>query len=129
MGFKFSDKPISPTELCALYASVNDRRASDETMLSGAWENSTVRVAAFDGDRLAGLARGLSDGHTTLFVCDLLVHPVYQGQGLAAELMRRLCKPHEGIYQTILITDPETIPFYTKLGFMHWESACLKMHP
>ncbi|MBC8367574.1 GNAT family N-acetyltransferase [bacterium] len=129
MKIEFSPKPISGKELCALYASVNDRRASDEVMLSGAWENSNVRVAAWDGDRLAGLARGLSDGHTTLYVCDLLVHPVYQGQGLAAELMRQLCKPHEDIYQTVLITDPETIPFYKKLGFMHWESACLKMRP
>lgn len=129
MNFQFKVDALPADKLCALYASVNDRRGSDETMLSGAWENSNVRVAAFDGDRLAGLARGLSDGHTTLFVCDLLVHPVYQGQGLAAELMQRLCKPHEDIYQTILITDPETIPFYTKLGFMHWESACLKMKP
>ncbi len=127
MGFKFSDKSISGDELCALYASVKDRRAGDEAMLLGAWENSNVRVAAWDGDRLTGLARGLTDDHTTLYVCDLLVHPEFQGQGLAGELMRRLMEPFEDIYQVALMTDPETIPFYEKLGFFHWPNACMKM--
>jgi GNAT superfamily N-acetyltransferase len=125
--FSFSDAPLSANELCELYGSVKDQRARNEGMLLGAWENSHPRTAARVEGRLAGLARGITDKQTTLYICDLLVHPDFQGQGLAAELIRRLCEPFEDIYQTVLMTDPETIPFYEKLGFFHWPSGCMKM--
>ncbi len=128
MEIDFFDGDISAAELCELYASVRDQRAVDAAMLSGAWKNSNPRVAARVDGRLAGLARAITDGHTTLYVCDLLVHPDFQGRGLAGQLMDRLCEPLGTIYQTVLLTDPETIPFYEKQGFVHWTSACMRMN-
>ncbi len=128
MKIEFVDTGLVSDELVELYASVKDQRAVDARMLLGAWENSSPRVAARVEGRLAGLARGITDGHTTLFVCDLLVHPDFQGRGLAAELIGRLCEAVGSIYQTVLITDPETVPFYEKQGFFHWPSACMRMN-
>jgi GNAT superfamily N-acetyltransferase len=116
-------------ELRALYRSVSDRRAEFPDLIKGAWSGAEAVVTAREDGELIGLARAISDGATTLFVCDLMVEPARQKRGIGAELMRRLVAPYEGIYQTVLLTDPETIPFYEKLGYLRWTSACLKMNP
>jgi len=115
-------------ELVSLYESVGDQRFRYPEIIAGAWRHSTNSVTVRRNGELVGLARGLSDFHTTFFICDLLVRPEQQGRGLGSKLMRKLMASQGRIYQTVLLTDPGTIPFYSKLGFMHWESACLKMH-
>jgi len=119
---------VTAGELAELYASVDDQRHRFPDALQGAWLESDLTVTAREGDRLVGLARAITDRHTTLYVCDILVRPDRQRRGIGTELMRRVVAPHERIYQIVLITDPETLPFYARLGYMQWESACLKMH-
>ncbi len=123
-----ADDSAGIEELVSLYASVNDHRHRYSDMLKGAWQYSDLSVTARKSGELVGLARGITDRHTTLFVCDCLVRPEFQRRGIGGELMRRLIAPYRGIYQVVLLTDPETLSFYRKLGYMHWESACLKMH-
>ena len=122
------DGVVESGELTALYRSVGDQRHLFPDMLKSAWRNSSAVVTVRDDGELIGLARGLTDRGTTLFICDVLVHPDHQKRGIGSELMRRLVQPYEDIYQIVLLTDPETLPFYRKLGYMHWESAALKMN-
>lgn len=124
----YSADTVDAGELAGLYASVDDQRHRFPEALHGAWLESDLTVTARDGDRLVGLARAITDRHTTLYVCDVLVHPDWQRRGIGTELMRRVVAPHERIYQIALITDPEILPFYARLGYMQWESACLRMH-
>jgi GNAT superfamily N-acetyltransferase len=124
-----SDARVESDEMVALYRSVGDHRHKYREVIKGAWSHSSLNVIARIDGVLVGMARGLTDRNTTFFVCDLMVHPDHQGEGIGTELLDRLTAPYRDIYQTILLTDPETIPFYKKLGFIHWESACLKMHP
>jgi len=122
------DGVVESNELTALYGSVGDQRHNFPNMLKSAWRNSDLVVTVRAGGELIGLARGLTDRSTTLFVCDVMVHPDHQKQGIGSELMRRLVAPFRNIYQIVLLTDPETLPFYRKLGYMHWDSAALQMH-
>ena len=124
-----SGSAVEIGELVGLYASVGDRRSHYPDMIRSAWAGADHSVTARRDGKLIGMARGITDGATTLYVCDVLVDSDDQRQGVGSELMRRLIEPYRQIYQIALLTDPGTIPFYEKLGYLHWESACMKMTP
>jgi GNAT superfamily N-acetyltransferase len=122
------DARVGIDELVQLYRAVEDPRYRFPELLKTAWGHSDQCVTARREGKLIGMARGITDRGTTFFVCDVLVQPEHQRKGIGRELMRRLVEPYRDIYQIVLITDPDILPFYTKLGYLHWESACLRMH-
>lgn len=70
-------------------------------------------------DKLVGLVRGLDDGETVAFLHYLLVDPAYQGQHIGQELMERILEKHKHmLHVKIMPSDPKTIPFYERFGFV-----------
>jgi len=49
----------------------------------------TMNISAWDGDRLVGTVRILTDGYFFSTVPEIMVDPDYRRQGIGAELMRR----------------------------------------
>lgn len=49
----------------------------------------TINIGAWDGERLVGAVRVLSDGYQWWVVTDIVVDPVYRRRGIGRELMRR----------------------------------------
>lgn len=88
-------------------------------MLEQALEHSLQVIAAFDEEKLVGLLRAVGDGHSIVFVQDILVLPSYQRMGIGRELMERLLAIYPHIYQLHLLTSREekTKAFYESLGF------------
>ncbi|WP_371441116.1 GNAT family N-acetyltransferase, partial [Micrococcus sp. HMSC31B01] len=75
----------------ALYDAVGwSASTADMDTLMGGLQGSATVVTAFDGGRLVGLARVVSDGHTIAYLQDILVHPVHQRRGIASELLRHV---------------------------------------
>ncbi|HFU4200402.1 TPA: GNAT family N-acetyltransferase [Streptococcus suis] len=89
-------------------------------MLEKALEHSLLVLAAFDGDRLVGLLRAVGDGHSIVFIQDILVLPPYQRQGIGRHLLEQAVTHFPGIYQLHLLTDntEKTRSFYEALGFI-----------
>lgn len=52
-----------------------------------AWANSQVAFVAEWDDKIAGCLRGLTDGSITLYICELLIHQEYRGQGIGKALL------------------------------------------
>ncbi|MDO5326045.1 MAG: GNAT family N-acetyltransferase [Clostridia bacterium] len=107
-------------ELLALYDSVgwiNYTRRPD--MLKSAFAHSLLVLGAYDGSRLIGIIRCVGDGHSIVFIQDLLVHPEYQRQGIGKALLNAVLNRYENVYQIQLLTDDrlETAAFYQSLGF------------
>ncbi|NQM38262.1 GNAT family N-acetyltransferase [Streptococcus suis] len=103
-----------------LYASVGwTGYTSRPEMLEKALEHSLLVLAAFDGDRLVGLLRAVGDGHSIVFIQDILVLPTYQRQGIGRHLLEQVIAYFPGIYQLHLLTDntEKTRSFYEELGF------------
>ena len=72
-------------------------------------------VTAWDGDRLVGCVRVLSDGKFRSVIYDLAVLPAYQRQGIGRELVRR-CRERFPDTEWAVQTD-KAQGFYEKIGF------------
>ena len=96
--------------------------------LRRALTNSLLVLAACRDDRPVGLIRVVGDGETILFIQDLLVHPDFQRNGIGSALAHEILDHYPHVRQIQLTTDntPETVAFYTSLGFRpHSEFGCI----
>lgn len=88
--------------------------------------NSTYVVSAWDGARLVGMARVVSDRVYIATLQQVGVHPDYQRQGLGSELVRR-CMDRFGHTQFILNYDDRSqISFYARFGFTETTNAMIR---
>jgi GNAT superfamily N-acetyltransferase len=82
--------------------------------------NSWHAISVFEGKRLIGFGRLLSDGVLYAVVFDVIVAPDRQRRGIGAGIMKRLllrCEEH-GIRDVLLFSARGTPAFYCKLGFI-----------
>jgi ribosomal protein S18 acetylase RimI-like enzyme len=87
-------------------------RADVEGQIAGArWV-----VTAWDGDRLVGFARAISDGVTNAYVSSVMVDPDYQRRGIGRGLMQRLVEGRDRI-RFVLHSRKEAADFYRAIGF------------
>ena len=87
----------------------------------------TINTTAWDGDKLVGCVRVLTDGYFHGTVSVTLVSPEYQHQGIGRRLM-------ELAYETsptflILGAAPDSAVFYEKLGYEKMEYGFIKKKP
>ncbi|MCH5264292.1 MAG: GNAT family N-acetyltransferase [Lachnospiraceae bacterium] len=88
-----------------------------------ALDNSLYILVAMDGDTPAGMARVVGDGGYVYFICDVIVRPSYQSQGLGRQIIENVLdwlehQVEEG--ETIMVNLMSALnkePFYQKLGF------------
>ena len=76
-------------ELAELYriAPLGDKEPLD---LHRAFTNSMYKCFLIHEERIIGVGRALADGVDCSYICDLAVHPDFQGQGLGQEIVRKL---------------------------------------
>ena len=79
------------------------------------FENSSQTVIAWDGLKVIGTARLLSDEVGNAYVIDVWTHTAYRRQGIATEMMKLLIASVPG--QHIYLQADDAAGFYKKLGF------------
>ena len=78
--------------------------------------HSTLVVSAWEGEKLVGCVRALSDTAVRSVVYDLVVRKNMRGQGIGSELLRR-CMAKYPRSEWLLQTQEHIVPFYEKMGF------------
>jgi GNAT superfamily N-acetyltransferase len=75
----------------------------------------TINVGAWDGARLVGAVRVLSDGYLFGTIPEILVEPPYQRRGIGSELMRRALElaPGGGLF---FGAQPQSVRFFERIG-------------
>ena len=107
-------------EILHLYASVGWTAYTDHPeQLRKGFENSMLTLAAYEDDQLLGIIRTVGDGHTIVFVQDILVFPEHQRKGVGSALLQAILDRYSHVRQIELATDntPKTIAFYKSMGF------------
>ena len=125
-------KPYShylETEIVPLYKAVGwSNYYEHPEMIERAYDGSLCILAAYEDEKLVGIIRAVGDGHSILFIQDILVYPEYQRKGIGTALMNALLEKYQKVYQIELATDntEKTIAFYKSLGFypLHEIGCC-----
>ena len=113
-------KQYAEQEILALYTSVGWTAYTDHPeLLRKGFENSMLTLAAYEDDQLLGIIRTVGDGHTIVFVQDILVFPEHQRKGVGSALLQAVLDRYSHVRQIELATDntEKTVAFYRSMGF------------
>lgn len=111
---------INDDEIMKLYESVQwSNYTQNPEMLQNACRNSLAMIGAWDGENLIGMIRVVGDGHSIIYIQDIIVRPDYQRQGIGTKLLNEILSRYSHVYQKILLTEnsEKTVQFYESLGF------------
>lgn len=75
----------------------------------------TTNIGAWDGARLVGVVRVLSDGYTFTAVADILVDPEYQHAGIGRALMQRALAVAPDA-RLLIDAQPDCVRFFERIG-------------
>ncbi|HQT27485.1 MAG TPA: GNAT family N-acetyltransferase [Burkholderiales bacterium] len=120
--FSNDEEEISWGELANLYelAPLGKKRAPEKLEL--AFRNSLLKVFVYDGKRLVGAGRALSDGVWRAAIYDVAVLPDYQGKGIGSQIIRHLVE-HANVEVITLYAAPGKEAFYERFGFRKMKTA------
>lgn len=86
--------------------------------MTNALKNSQTVITAWDENKLVGLVRVLDDGGMVAYLHYLLVHPDYQGNGIATTLLDKIKHRYKDyLYINLMPDESKNITFYHKHGF------------
>lgn len=86
-------------------------------------DNANLIVTAWEGDRLVGVSRAVTDFSYCCYLSDLAVDEAYQRAGIGKELVRRT-REAAGLECTLLLLSaPAAMGYYPKIGFEKLDNA------
>lgn len=100
-------------------------RANNLTKIKRSFLNTYKVVTAWDGDKIVGAGRMISDGECYGWVHDVAVHPDYRKMDIGKNVMFELMKDNEKLLIG-LTSSFEAVEFYDKLGFKKHKTAMAK---
>ena len=129
MGEKFmitysEEKKFTKEQVQQLFLSVNWVSGNYPERLYKALMNSSTVLTVWDDDKLVGLTRVLDDTEMLAQIHYVLVHPDYQGQGIAGEMIEHIKEKYKNfLYIEGMPEDKANVPFYVKHGFSVMENG------
>lgn len=122
MQWLFEDDGIDWAELSELYR-IAPLGIKSAERLKRAYANSMFKCFVRSDGRLVGAGRAVADGVDCSYLCDIVVHPEFQGHGLGKALVLKLKELSAGHAKIILYANPGKEHFYRKLGFRRMLTA------
>lgn len=88
-------------------------------VLEAALSSSLDVITAWDKEELIGLIRTVGDGHTILYIQDILVMSAYRDKGIGSMLLQEVLEKYRHVRQKVLLTEEakNVRHFYEKNGF------------
>lgn len=118
------EKKFTQEQVQELFLSVNWVSGQYPERLYKALMHSSTVLTVWDGDRLVGLARVLDDSEMLAQIHYVLVHPDYQGQGIAGGMIEYIKKKYKDfLYIEGMPENKNNVPFYAKHGFSVMENG------
>lgn len=96
-----------------------DDRAIAQQML----DHANLVLSAWDGDLLVGISRSMTDFGYVCYLADLAIRASHQRLGIGLELIQQTRAALGPRAKIVLISAPQAIDYYPKIGFTRHESA------
>ena len=87
------------------------------------FSNSRYVCFVYEDVLLVGVGRALADGVDCSYLCDVAIHPDFQGLGIGKAIVSKLVEFSKDHTKIILYANPGKEPFYAKLGFYKMNTA------
>jgi predicted N-acetyltransferase YhbS len=101
-------------------STLGERRPIDDPeTIEGMVRNADLTVTAWDGEKLVGVARSVTDFAYCCYLSDLAVDAAYQRQGIGLELMALTQDQLGPKCKLILLAAPAAADYYPHVGFTH----------
>lgn len=112
------EKKFTMEDVRELFLSVGWVSGQYPKRLYKALLNSSTVITGWDGERLVGLVRLLDDSELVAYMHYVLVHPLYQGKGIAGKMIERVKEKYKDyLYIEIMPEERKNVGFYEKHGF------------
>ena len=123
ISYKINAK-IEPHQLAKLFKDSGLRRPVDDlNRLKKMIDNADLLVTAWDGEKIVGVARGLTDQSYSCYLCDLAVDKEYQNKGIGHDLINQVEQYIGEECSLVLLSPTEAMEYYPKLGFEKTDNA------
>ena len=118
MNIRYDDKKkdLPCDQLQALFQSAGWSDGSHTPDFNMPFINATLVISAWEGERLVGAVRVLSDKIIRSIIYDLVIAPEYQNFGIGKELIKR-CMAHYPDSEWLVQTTKGIYQYYEELGF------------
>lgn len=117
-----TDASLDVTQVIDLYnrSTLGERRPVDKPeIFQGMIDNASIMVTAWDGKKLVGISRALSDFVYVTYLSDLAVDEAYQQRGIGKQLIELTQAQTSPECMMVLLAAPKANDYYPKLGFTH----------
>lgn len=114
--------PLTAEAAIDLYnrSTLGERRPVDRPdVFEGMLQNASLVVTAWDGQRLVGIARTLTDFCYIAYLADLAVDQAHQRQGIGKQLIDETRQRLAPDCRLVLLAAPKANAYYAQLGFEH----------
>ncbi len=99
------------------------RPVDDPKCIRAMVEHADLLCTAWDGEKLVGVARSVTDFEYCCYLSDLAVDAGYQKQGIGKELIRLTQSRLGAKAKVILLAAPKAEGYYPRVGFDQHRSA------
>ncbi len=111
-------------DVCALFAGSGIIRPVDNPMrIQQMLDRADLIWTAWDGVRLIGIARSLTDFCYCCYLSDLAVAKSYQRQGVGKQLVRHTCEQLGDTVMILLLAAETAKGYYEHIGFTTVENG------
>ena len=118
------EKCFTKEQIQQLFLSVNWISGNYPDRLYNALMHSSMVLTVWDDEVLVGLTRVLDDTEMLAQIHYVLVHPNYQGQGIAGRMIEYVKEKYKNfLYIEGMPEDKKNVPFYEKHGFSVMENG------
>lgn len=98
-------------------------------IFAGMLKHADITITAWDGEKLVGIARTLTDYTYVAYLADLAVDADYQRQGIGKRLVGETKQKLGPECMIVLLAAPQANDYYPKLGFEHNPRAWMLTRP
>jgi N-acetylglutamate synthase-like GNAT family acetyltransferase len=125
MNIVYFDNIIPEAEVIIdLYISAGLRRpVKDIQRIKKMYMYSNLIITAWDGEKLVGIARALTDFCYCCYLSDIAVRKEYQNQGIGKKLIECIRNKIGEETSLLLLAAPDAMEYYPKIGFEKIENG------
>jgi predicted N-acetyltransferase YhbS len=119
-----NDKRQKAADIAEVFRKSGIRRPVDDLeRIQRMIDNCDILITAWEGNKMVGVARAVSDFSYCCYLSDLAVDKEYQAQGIGRQLINEVQAVIGGECSLVLLSAPGAVEYYPKVGFARADNA------